>query len=51
MNKLSQLGIWIIAAFLVMIGLSTLAKLLIESLKHDEETRSGGASANQSVSS
>ncbi len=38
MNRVSQLGIWIVAGFLVMIGLSTLARLLIEALKHDEES-------------
>ncbi len=35
MRRLSQLGFWMLAAFLVAIGFSTLARLLIEALKQD----------------
>ncbi len=40
MSRLSQLGFWILAAFLVMVGFTTLARLLIESLKHNGDIRS-----------
>ncbi len=50
MSKLSQWGIRILAAFLVTVGFSTLARLFIEVLKHNEDIRTAGTKEGNSAS-
>ncbi len=50
MGRQSQWGFRLLAAFLVTVGFSTLARLLIEALKHNEDLRSDGTKANGTAS-